>query len=979
SVNNYNPTSEDDYNNPLFSLALSRDRTLVLTWDIETYSSLGLGKFPTAQSDESNVFMIGMSVHWKDDPNPLKRICLVDVETTPDPRWTTIICGNQVNLLKAFALCCKLLAPDIQIGFNDSQYDWRFIVEKAKKLGIFEWMFNQMSLKPSSLEKITKWQYQYNKIKVNDRDFHSKHLKIPGCVAIDVRPCFMKFYPKAEKSSLAYYLKECELDNKLDMPFHRMFKYYGRALKETNATTAEQMREVAEYCIIDAISCQRLMVKHNAINEYREVASVAFISLYDSHYFAVGMKVRNLLSAGAWQEGILTSTIPCEQTETGKYPGAYVFPPVKGLENRRPVTGLDFTSLYPSLIMTYNLSPDKIILSRERAESLKESGKKLHEINFQFNGHDVLAWSIEHENQAEMKGLYPKVLEELLIRRNSLKRRLAPLKDKKEELEKEISLAEARGEDVTDALKSEYSSVSFIVACLDAKQLTLKVYMNTFYGEAGNSGSPFFLRALAGGVTSAGQRNIKLIADLVRSKGFGVKYGDTDSLYLVCPEEYFRECDEKYISEKISKEKYWEGMVGISMEAMSKLRGEVNDFLREDNGSPYLKMAYEEVLFPVVFTGKKKYYGIPHTSKPNFNNKLFIRGVEIVKRGQSKHFREVGKKVMDESMRLDNDNTRTLHRIVEDVLKETIKDISHIDLNGVIKTAVWKPDKNNKSVQRFISRMRDRHTREEADAKRLIKKGLTPEPYLYEIPEPGERFEYIVVENDLSQRVGDKMEYPEVVRRLGKKIDISYYLKTVVSLCARFINYDDRHQPSSEIVLGALKKLKDDALAQKSAEKWIRRYIKSQHDGSKKDKTIISHLWKGARIYAKKIFDTTYADKGEHLTKNAYYQSFLNALVKQEESIRLKLSSLLKEISEVDIEYRESIYKLVTKKRAMSLEQYLTSYYLDECKLLADFRNIWYKVVGLEITHYRTLSKLQDSKKDDSSESDIDEIIELYG
>src|SRR6266480_7911686 len=339
------------------------------------------------------------------------------------------------------------------------------------------------------------------------------------------------------------------------------------------------------------------------------------------------MKVRNLLSADAWREGILTSTIPCEQTETGKYPGAYVFPLVKGLKNRRPVTGLDFASLYPSLIMTYNLSPDKIILSRERAESLKESGKKLHEINFKFNGRDVFAWSIEHENQAEMKGLYPKVLEELLIRQNSLKRRLAPLNDRKEELEKEISLAEARGEDVTDVLKSEYSSVSFNVACQDAKQLALKVYMNTFYGEARNSGFPFFLRALAGGVTSAGQRNIKLIADLVKSKGFGVKYGDTDSLYLVCPEEYFWECDEKCISEKISKEKYWEEMVGISMEAMSELRGEVNDFLRKDNGSPYLKMAYEEVLFPVVFTGKKKYYGIPHESKPNFNKELFIQGV----------------------------------------------------------------------------------------------------------------------------------------------------------------------------------------------------------------------------------------------------------------------------------------------------------------------------------------------------------------
>jgi hypothetical protein len=63
---------------------------------------------------------------------------------------------------------------------------------------------------------------------------------------------------------------------------------------------------------------------------------------------------------------------------------------------------------------------------------------------------------------------------------------------------------------------------------------------------------------------------------------------------------------------------------------------------------------------------------------------------------------------------------------------------------------VWKPDKDNKSVQRFISRMRDRHTREEADAKWLIKKGQTPEPYLYQIPEPGERCsirKYIILEN----------------------------------------------------------------------------------------------------------------------------------------------------------------------------------------------------------------------------------------
>jgi DNA polymerase elongation subunit (family B) len=79
-----------------------------------------------------------MTVYWKDDLEPLKQICLVDIETAPDPRLITVICRSQTNLLKAFALCWKLLAPDIHIGFNDSQYDWRFIMEKANKLEMLE-------------------------------------------------------------------------------------------------------------------------------------------------------------------------------------------------------------------------------------------------------------------------------------------------------------------------------------------------------------------------------------------------------------------------------------------------------------------------------------------------------------------------------------------------------------------------------------------------------------------------------------------------------------------------------------------------------------------------------------------------------------------------------------------------------------------------------------------------------------------------
>ncbi|CAI2190670.1 6229_t:CDS:1, partial [Funneliformis geosporum] len=94
SVNNYNPISEDDYNNPLFFSALLWDHALVLTWNIETYNLQKTGEMPNVKYEEDVVFIICMTVHWKDDPEPLKQICLVDVKTVSDSHLITVICGN---------------------------------------------------------------------------------------------------------------------------------------------------------------------------------------------------------------------------------------------------------------------------------------------------------------------------------------------------------------------------------------------------------------------------------------------------------------------------------------------------------------------------------------------------------------------------------------------------------------------------------------------------------------------------------------------------------------------------------------------------------------------------------------------------------------------------------------------------------------------------------------------------------------------
>ncbi|CAI2196431.1 687_t:CDS:2, partial [Funneliformis geosporum] len=353
------------------------------------------------------------------------------------------------------------------------------------------------------------------------------------------------------------------------------------------------------------------------------------------------------------------------------------------------------------LIMAYNLSPDKIILTHEEANIAEKNGNILHKIEFPFNNCIVQARSVRHDNKFEKKGLYPVVLEDLFNKRLELKACLAPLGKKRQHLGKIISSAKKRGKWIPESLNSEYSSIYFDYDYWDSKQKALKVYMNTFYGEAGNSKSPIFLHKLAGGTTLAGKYNLNLVAEFVTKKGFGIKYGDTDSLYLTCPDKYYEKCDEAFFRKDLSTEVYWTEMVNITMIVMKSLRDQVNAYLEIKNGTFYLKMAYKEVLFPICFAGKKKYFGISHEDVINFRpNDLFMREINTVKQGNSELFRFIKEKIMWEAMGINN--ICSIRKIIED--------------------ALWD------------ARFKQADERKNSKQKKNIK-----------IPDSGERFSYIVV------------------------------------------------------------------------------------------------------------------------------------------------------------------------------------------------------------------------------------------
>ncbi|CAI2188092.1 12886_t:CDS:2 [Funneliformis geosporum] len=168
-------------------------------------------------------------------------------------------------------------------------------------------------------------------------------------------------------------------------------------------------------------------------------------------------------------------------------------------------------------------------------------------------------------------------------------------------------------------------------------------------------------------------------------------------------------------------------------------------------------MTYEEVLFLVVFTRKKMYFGIPNEDTLNFKPaEFFIREIDTVKQGKSQVFKTIGDQIM------------------------------WGNFEQFIETNAWKPDKDNKAIQRFIGQMRGEHE----------SKILTL----------GERFNYVIThpnttlnlhDRKLTLTKGERMEFADVMKKLDKGLDLYHYFeKTIIGLCVRFIIYDKKYKPA---------------------------------------------------------------------------------------------------------------------------------------------------------------------------------------
>jgi len=253
--------------------------------------------------------------------------------------------------------------------------------------------------------------------------------------------------------------------------------------------------------------------------------------------------------------------IPPEiRSDDSEFAGAFVKEPIPG--RYKWVVSFDLNSLYPSIMMQYNMSPETLFK--------KATGNYVDDlINFGIDTQFLKDKNLTMiANGAQFKkdkwGFIPEIVEFLYSERRSVKNRMLQSESESELIKTEL---ENRGKDIIDKfselsiteLKDKYRNNRDLEASLNAYQMALKISLNSLYGACGNSHFRYFSVDIAEGITLTGQMTIRYISEKLnvllnkKFKTTNIDYvvaGDTDSVYLNLGENI-----EKLLPSGISTEK----------------------------------------------------------------------------------------------------------------------------------------------------------------------------------------------------------------------------------------------------------------------------------------------------------------------------------------------------------------------------------------------------------------------------------------
>ncbi len=389
---------------------------------------------------------------------------------------------NEKELLKDFEKTIKEKDPDIILTYNGDAFDFPMIRERAKEYKL--------------------------KLKIGRENDEFKFLRrgrasaasITGRVHLDLFPFINNILsPNLETEVLTLNAVSSELlgDKKIEMDFQELLEAWRKK---------KDLQKLALYCLKDSELTFRLF--NLLCSQIFELSKISGQLLFDASRMTYSQLVEGFLTKKAHY---LKEVIPNQpkfdeilKRKQFTFTGGYVKEPIGGIHENIAV--VDFRSLYPSIIATFNISPETLNCS-----CCKNNGFKVPETNFWFC--------------KKKKGFVSSVIKELLEERWEIKKKMK--KEKKD---------------------------SRRYYLLDTRQHVIKIIANAVYGYFGFPASKWYCKECAQSSAAWGRKLIKQAMEKA-SEDFVVVYGDTDSAFLKPKkgkEKTFKKDIEKFL-EKINK------------------------------------------------------------------------------------------------------------------------------------------------------------------------------------------------------------------------------------------------------------------------------------------------------------------------------------------------------------------------------------------------------------------------------------------
>ena len=452
----------------------------MMSFDLEVRNPHGM---PNPNEDE--IIMIGID----SNVGVRKVISTKGDEFENDPEMYFIEkVDSEKEMIESFIRTVKENNIDIIIGYNSDVFDFPYLKDRAKIWGLDL----DLGVDGSSIKFIR-------------RGFNNA-ATFKGLLHVDLY-LVMRRYMSLDRYTLERVYFEFFGEEKIDVPGDRIYEFWDNGGRE--------LKNLFKYSLDDVVSTLKIAQETLPLNlELTRIVGQPFV---DVTRMATGQQAEWYLVRKAYEVDEVVPNKPNMTMknikERGSNSGGYVKEPEIGLHEN--LVQFDFKSLYPTLIISKNISPDVLVKDNTSYNAKFEDfedyetgydeidNQREEELSSQIDNDEDYYISPEHffKFKKEPQGFIPSALEDILNERFAVKNRMKATDD--------------------PVLKKS----------LDVQQQALKRLANTMYGVYGFLRFRWYSFECAQSITAWGRQHIKKAMKEAEAYGFKAIYADTDGFY----------------------------------------------------------------------------------------------------------------------------------------------------------------------------------------------------------------------------------------------------------------------------------------------------------------------------------------------------------------------------------------------------------------------------------------------------------------